>query len=57
LLTARVRRAQELLETSRRPIDDIALRSGFDSSVTFRARFRKLVGLNPTAYRQRFAAR
>jgi len=56
LLTARVRRAQELLETSRRPIDDIALRCGFDSSVTFRARFRKLVGLNPSAFRQRFAA-
>jgi transcriptional regulator GlxA family with amidase domain len=56
LLTARVRRAQELLETSRRPIDDIALRCGFDSPVTFRARFRKLVGLNPSAFRQRFAA-
>ena len=56
LLTARVRRAQELLETSRRPIDDIALRCGFDSAVTFRARFRKLVGLNPSAFRQRFAA-
>ena len=55
LLKARVRRAQELLETSRRPIDDIALRCGFDSSVTFRTRFRKLVGLNPTAFRQRFA--
>ncbi|HEY4214232.1 MAG TPA: helix-turn-helix domain-containing protein [Steroidobacteraceae bacterium] len=56
LLTARVRRAQELLETSRRPIDDIALRCGFDSPVTFRARFRKLVGLNPSAFRQRFTA-
>jgi transcriptional regulator GlxA family with amidase domain len=56
LLKARVRRAQELLETSRRPIDDIALRCGFDSSVTFRARFRKVVGLNPSAFRQRFAA-
>ncbi|MEJ1963532.1 MAG: helix-turn-helix domain-containing protein [Gammaproteobacteria bacterium] len=56
LLTARVRRAQELLETSRRPIDDIALRCGFDSPVTFRARFRKLVGLSPSAFRRRFAA-
>jgi transcriptional regulator GlxA family with amidase domain len=56
LLAARVRRAQELLETSRRPIDDIALRCGFESSITFRARFRKLVGLNPSAFRQRFAA-
>lgn len=57
LLTTRVRRAQELLETTRRPIDDIALRSGFDSAVTFRARFRKLVGLSPRAYRMRFDAR
>jgi transcriptional regulator GlxA family with amidase domain len=56
LLTARIRRAQELLETTRRPIDDIALRSGFESAVTFRARFRRLVGLSPRAYRLRFYA-
>src|SRR3569833_730505 len=54
LLTARIRRAQELLETTRRPVDDIALRSGFESSVTFRTRFRRLVGLSPRAYRHRF---
>lgn len=54
MLTARVRRAQELLETTRRPIDDIALRSGFESPVTFRARFRRLVGLSPREYRLRF---
>lgn len=55
LLTARVRRAQELLETTRRSIDDIALRSGFESPVTFRERFRRIVGLSPRAYRLRFA--
>lgn len=54
LLSVRVRRAQELLETTRRPIDDIAVRSGFDSPVTFRTRFRRLTGLSPSAYRQRF---
>jgi transcriptional regulator GlxA family with amidase domain len=54
MLTARVRRAQELLETTRRPIDDIALRAGFESPVTFRARFRRLVGLSPRDYRLRF---
>jgi transcriptional regulator GlxA family with amidase domain len=54
LLTARVRRAQELLETTRRPIDDVALKSGFESSVTFRDRFRRVVGLSPRAYRLRF---
>jgi transcriptional regulator GlxA family with amidase domain len=56
LLTARVRRAQELLETDCRPIEDIALCSGFDSPVTFRAHFRKIVGLSPRAYRLRFSA-
>lgn len=56
LLTVRVRRAQELLETTSRPIDDIALRSGFESPVTFRTRFRQLVGLSPRAYRLRFNA-
>ena len=56
LLTARIRRAQELLETTRRPVDEIALRSGFESSVTFRTRFRRLVGLSPRAYRHRFYA-
>lgn len=56
LLIARIRRAQELLETTRRPIDDIAYHCGFDSAVTFRAHFGKLVGLNPSAYRARFNA-
>lgn len=56
LLTSRVRRAQELLETTRRSIDEIALRSGFDSPVTFRERFRRIVGLSPRAYRLRFYA-
>jgi transcriptional regulator GlxA family with amidase domain len=56
LLTVRIRRAQELLETTRHPIDEIALRCGFDSPVTFRARFRRLVGISPRAYRLRFFA-
>lgn len=54
LLTARVRRAQELLETTRRSVDEIALRTGFESPVTFRERFRRIVGLSPRAYRLRF---
>jgi transcriptional regulator GlxA family with amidase domain len=56
LLTARVRRAQELLETTQRSIDEIALRCGFESTVTFRDRFRRIVGLSPRAYRLRFKA-
>ncbi len=56
LLNARIRLAQELLESSARPIEEIALTAGFDSAVTFRARFRRQVGVAPTAYRQRFNA-
>jgi transcriptional regulator GlxA family with amidase domain len=56
LIHARVRYAQELLESSARPIEEIALATGFESPVTFRARFRRQVGVTPMAYRQRFNA-
>ncbi len=56
LLAARVRRAQELLEGTSMKIDEVAARSGFESSVTFRARFQRIVGLSPGTYRQRFRA-
>lgn len=55
LLTARIRRAQELLETSTIAIEGIAATVGFDAPVTFRARFKRIVGVSPTTYRQRFA--
>ena len=57
LLTARVRRAQELLEATSIKVDEVAARSGFESSVTFRARFQRIVGLSPGTYRQRFRAK
>ena len=56
LLTARVRRAQELLETTTTPIEQVATAAGFESPVTFRARFHRIVGLSPAAYRRRFNA-
>lgn len=55
LLSARVRRAQELLETSDASIERIASIVGFEAPVTFRARFKRIVGVNPMTYRQRFA--
>lgn len=55
LLKSRVRRAQELLETSSASIEQIAAFAGFDSPVTFRTRFQSLVGLTPSAYRRRFS--
>ena len=54
LVTARVQRAQELLEESDASIDLTASLAGFDSPVTFRARFRRAVGLTPSEYRRRF---
>lgn len=54
LLNARIRHAQALLETGAASIDRVAALSGFGSPVTFRARFQRLVGLTPSAYRRRF---
>ena len=56
LLKMRIRRAQELLETSEASIDRIAGSVGFECAVTFRSRFRKVAGISPTAYRHRFSA-
>jgi transcriptional regulator GlxA family with amidase domain len=54
LLELRVRRAQQLLETSRQPLDSIAARVGFATTTTFRQRFRRVVGASPQAYRRAF---
>jgi transcriptional regulator GlxA family with amidase domain len=56
LLAARVRRAQDLLETTSMAIDQVAFATGFESPVTFRARFHRVVGVSPAAYRRRFTA-
>ena len=52
LITARVRRAQELLETTTLSLDGIAAATGFDSAPALRDRFRKMLGVSPTAYRR-----
>ena len=54
---ARIRLAQELLETTNLSIDRIALKTGFDSPVTFRKRFQRVVGVNPSHYRRQFSRR
>ncbi len=54
LLRARVRRAQHLLETSRRSVEQIAGDVGFGSAATFRDRFRRIVGASPQSYRRSF---
>ncbi len=52
LITARVRRAQELLETTPLSIEEIAAAAGFDGAAALRNRFRQAVGVSPKAYRR-----
>jgi transcriptional regulator GlxA family with amidase domain len=53
----RVRRAQELLESTDLSIEQIAERSGLGSAANLRVHFGRQVGTSPTAYRNTFAAR
>ncbi|WP_330182267.1 helix-turn-helix domain-containing protein [Nocardia sp. NBC_01503] len=54
LQMARVRKSQELLETTNLTIDCIADQVGFTSVAALRIAFRKTVGLAPHAYRKAF---
>jgi AraC-like DNA-binding protein len=51
LINARMRRAALGLASSRRPVLDVALDSGFGDLSTFNNRFRTTFGLTPTQYR------
>jgi AraC-like DNA-binding protein len=51
LLSARMRRAALALASSRRPVMEIALNSGFGDLSTFNHRFRAAFGKTPTQYR------
>ncbi|MEW9624467.1 GlxA family transcriptional regulator [Rhodanobacter geophilus] len=51
----RVTRAREMLEFSRRSIDDIAESIGYDDTGSFRRVFHKIMGLTPSDYRRRFS--
>jgi len=56
LLAARVRSAQQLLECTPKPIEEIASACGFESATAFRASFQRRVGVAPSDYRRRFNA-
>ncbi|AIO69932.1 helix-turn-helix domain protein [Burkholderia oklahomensis] len=56
LQTARVRRAQQLLETTALSVEQIATEAGFGSATAFRERFVRIVGTTPKRYRQAFRA-
>jgi transcriptional regulator GlxA family with amidase domain len=50
----RIRRAQQLLETTGHPVDRIASQVGFGSPTAFRDRFKRIVGTTPNTYRAAF---
>ncbi|ATB36680.1 AraC family transcriptional regulator [Cystobacter fuscus] len=54
ILRARVRRAQQLLETTGHSVEAIAERVGFGSATAFREHFHKFVTTSPQAYRRAF---
>jgi transcriptional regulator GlxA family with amidase domain len=52
---ARVARAQRLLETTDRSVEEVATAVGFRSSTVLRDHFARILGTPPGAYRQSFA--
>lgn len=52
----RIGKARELLEFTRRPVDQIAWDVGYEDAGSFRRVFNRILGLSPGEYRQRFAA-
>lgn len=50
----RVLRAQQLLESTRLPVDEVARSCGFTTSAALRPHFRRLVGVAPATYRDTF---
>jgi len=51
---ARVRRAQQLLETTGHAVERVASLAGFRSATTLRVQFQQIVGTSPKAYRRVF---
>jgi transcriptional regulator GlxA family with amidase domain len=54
LIRARVRRAQQLLESGSSSIEEVAAQVGFGTAAILREHFNKLVGTSPQAYRRAF---
>jgi transcriptional regulator GlxA family with amidase domain len=55
LLAARVRRAQEFLETTAWSIEQVAFEAGFGSATALRENFRRTAGTSPQRYRKAFS--
>ena len=52
--TLRVEEAKQLLESGDQPIDEVAVAVGYDDAGSFRRLFKRLTGISPHRYRQRF---
>lgn len=50
----RIGKARELLEFTRRPVEQIAWAVGYEDAAAFRKLFHRIIGLSPGDYRQRF---
>jgi AraC family transcriptional regulator, transcriptional activator FtrA len=55
LTRERIARARELLEATRLSHDEIAGQCGYESMESFRVAFKRVAGIPPGAYRERFA--
>jgi transcriptional regulator GlxA family with amidase domain len=55
LLLQRLLLARQLLETTDRPIEQIAERAGFGTAAALRVQFKRSVSTSPLAYRRLFA--
>jgi transcriptional regulator GlxA family with amidase domain len=51
----RIARAQRLLETTDRSVEEVATAVGFQSSTVLRHQFARVLGTTPRAYKQSFA--
>ncbi|WP_043625647.1 helix-turn-helix domain-containing protein [Nonomuraea candida] len=56
LLIQRVRRAQELLESTDESVESVAVATGMGTATTLRRQFRRVVGVPPDSYRRAFRA-
>ncbi len=54
VISARIRRAQQMLETTQLTVERISTEVGFETAAAFRDRFTRLIGTNPSRYRQAF---
>ncbi len=55
LIERRVELARQLLESTARPVDDIAFEAGFGSAVSLRQHFAARLGVAPAQYRRSFS--